>query len=204
MNTRHQKNPGPLSQSRYMSSSEFAELHGISGVAVSARAAVLLHASKRNLIWFIQGLSLAEGGLKRVARELVEMFPDRLGTPRMHKAGIKPEKIYPGELIAGVETDLDLSQCLSADVSQKPLKGSALIARCRAAALKPRETRSKTNTFRAGGKFSQWRNFLLICVSIHEFILPRRAKRWTFQTLNRMQPLRQTRNFQNTISSRRA
>src|ERR1700690_1462607 len=61
-----------------MSSAEFAELHGISGVAGWAHAAVLLHAAKRNLVWFIQGLSLAEGGLKRVARELVEMFPKQL------------------------------------------------------------------------------------------------------------------------------
>lgn len=78
MNTRHQTAPGPLSQQRYMSSPEFAELHGISGVATSARAAILLHAAKKNLVWFIQGLSLVEGGLKRVARELVEMFPKRL------------------------------------------------------------------------------------------------------------------------------
>jgi len=78
MSTRRQERPGPLSQNRYMSSAEFAELHGISGVAVSARAAVLLHAVKRDLIWFIQGLSIADGGLKRVARELVEMFPKRL------------------------------------------------------------------------------------------------------------------------------
>ena len=78
MSAPHEKMPGPLSQERYMSSPEFAELHGISGVATSARAAILLHAAKRNLIWFIQGLSLAEGGLKRVAKELVEMFPKRL------------------------------------------------------------------------------------------------------------------------------
>jgi hypothetical protein len=78
MSTRRQKTPGPLSQQRYMSSPEFAELHGVNGIAVSARAAVLLHAAKRNLIWFLQGLSVAEGGLKRVARELVEMFPKRL------------------------------------------------------------------------------------------------------------------------------
>ncbi|MDE2020803.1 MAG: hypothetical protein KGJ13_10740, partial [Patescibacteria group bacterium] len=78
MSTRHEKMPGPLSQERYMSSREFAELHGISGVAVSARAAILLHAAKRNLIWFIQGLSLVEGGLRRLAKELVEMFPKRL------------------------------------------------------------------------------------------------------------------------------
>ena len=78
MSTRYQKSPGPISQQKYMSSPEFAELHGVNGVAVSARAAVLLHAAKRNLIWFLQGLSVAEGGLRRVARELVEMFPKRL------------------------------------------------------------------------------------------------------------------------------
>lgn len=122
-----------------MSSTEFAELRGVSGVAVSARAAVLLPAAKRNLIWFIQGLSLAEGGLKRVARELVEMFPDRLGTPAMHKAGIKPDKTYPGEIVASVGFDLDLSYAIHFDEPTKPRRGSELIQRCRAAALCHRE-----------------------------------------------------------------
>jgi hypothetical protein len=72
-----QNKDGALSQARYMSSNEFAELRGIN-VAVSARATILLSASRRELIWFIQGLSLREGGLKRVARELVEMFSKRL------------------------------------------------------------------------------------------------------------------------------
>ena len=78
MSTRHQKEPGPLAQQRYMSSPEFAELHGVNGVAVSARAAVLYSSAKRDLIWYLQGLSLAAGGFKRVARELVEMFAKRL------------------------------------------------------------------------------------------------------------------------------
>jgi hypothetical protein len=86
MSTRYQKNPGPLSQQKYMSSPEFAELHGVNGVAVSARAAVLLHAAKRNLIWFLQGLSVAEGGLKRVAKELVEMFPKQLAKDELNYA----------------------------------------------------------------------------------------------------------------------
>lgn len=60
-----------------MSSNEFAELRGISGVAVSARATVLINAAKRDLLWFIQGLSLGEGGLKHVAKELAELFPKR-------------------------------------------------------------------------------------------------------------------------------
>ncbi len=109
MSTRHEILSGALSQERYMSSTEFAELRGVSGVAVSARAAVLVQAVKRELVWFIQGLSLAEGGLKRVARELVEMFPDRLGTPAMHADKIKPEKIYPAELADSVIRSLRLA-----------------------------------------------------------------------------------------------
>jgi hypothetical protein len=139
MSTRHQQTPGPLSQQRYMSSPEYAELHGVNGVFVSTRAAVLLHAPKRNLIWFIQGLSIAEGGLKRVAKELVEMFPDRLGTPAMHKEGIKPEKTYPGELVAHVEVDLGLRHPVLFDEQTKPEKGSKLIQRCRDAALLDRQ-----------------------------------------------------------------
>src|ERR1035437_107075 len=139
MSTRHENSAGPLSQERYMSSTDFAELRGVSGVAVSARAVVLLPAAKRNLIWFVQGLSLAEGGLKRVARELVEMFPDRLGTPAMHKAGIKPDKTYPGEIVASVELNLDLRDeihdAIHFDEPTKPRRGSELIQRCRAAAL---------------------------------------------------------------------
>jgi hypothetical protein len=70
-----------------MSSPEFAELRGISGVAVSARAAVVIHARKKEFLWWLQAQSLPHyaeieilpaGGLRRVARELVEMFPDRI------------------------------------------------------------------------------------------------------------------------------
>jgi len=110
MSTRYQKTPGPLSQQRYMSSPEFAELHGVNGVAVSARAAVLLHAAKRNLIWFLQGLSIAEGGLKRVARELVEMFPKRLTTDGLNYAFGRPVR---DEYLGGYHSNvLSLEQFL--------------------------------------------------------------------------------------------
>jgi DNA transposition AAA+ family ATPase len=64
-----------------MKNTEFASVRGVSAVVVSLRAAGLLTAAKRDFIWYLQGLSLKDGGLQRVARELVEMFPDRLGTP---------------------------------------------------------------------------------------------------------------------------
>jgi hypothetical protein len=155
MNTRHQPAAGPLSQERYMSSNEFAELRGISGIAVSARAAVLLNARKRNLVWFIQGLSLAEGGLNRVARELLEMFPDRIGTPAMRKAGVKPEKMYPDDLLDSVKYELmNLSSqaWLAASMVDEPVapkpqrppaSGAELIEKCRSAALLHREKSSR-------------------------------------------------------------
>src|ERR1035441_10944020 len=81
MSTRRADPNAPLSQERYMSSPEFAELQGISGTAVAKRCALLLPSAKRQLIWFIQGISLAEGGLKKLVRELLKMFPERIVCP---------------------------------------------------------------------------------------------------------------------------
>ena len=61
-----------------MSSPEFAGLQGISGTAVAKRCALLVSPVKRQLLWFIQGMSLAEGGLKKLGRELLKMFPERV------------------------------------------------------------------------------------------------------------------------------
>lgn len=138
MNTRHRKEGGPLSQNRYMSSVEFAELRGISGVAVSTRAAILLHQAKRELLWFIQALSLADGGLRRVARELVEMYPERLGTPEMHKAGVKPGKVCLSGLPENVYEQLTGNFRLpdpDAPKQGKTEKGERLLELCKKHAL---------------------------------------------------------------------
>src|ERR1022692_2129041 len=76
--TRRADPNAPLSQERYMSSPEFAGLQGISGTAVAKRCALLISPVKRQLLWFIQGMSLADGGLKKLARELLKMFPERI------------------------------------------------------------------------------------------------------------------------------
>jgi len=75
----HRVNPNEaLSVERYMNTVEFAELNGISGLAVARRCALLVGPSKRELLWFIQGLSLQTGGLRQLAKELLEMFPERI------------------------------------------------------------------------------------------------------------------------------
>ena len=75
MKTRRADPNAPLSQERYMSSPEFAGLRGICATAVAKRCALLVSERKRQLIWFIQGVSLQPGGPKQMARELLKMFP---------------------------------------------------------------------------------------------------------------------------------
>jgi len=59
-----------------MSSPEYAELRGIPGTAVAAKAQLYTDARKRSLLFFLQSLSLKYGGLQRVSRTLLERFPD--------------------------------------------------------------------------------------------------------------------------------
>lgn len=136
-----------LSQAGYMKSTEFASVRGVSGVIVSLHAAVLLAAAKRDFIWYLQGLSLKDGGLKRVARELVEMFPDRLGTEAMHKARVAPEKMYPGELVSSVGFELDFGRWNFSEEKTPTKKGSELIQLCRHQALTYRERTKNSDGF---------------------------------------------------------
>lgn len=79
-------------QNGWASAPEFEQLRGVSGTAVALKAALQDTPPKRELLYFIQALSLRDGGLKRLVRELIEMFPDRIGSPTMHRVGCKPGK----------------------------------------------------------------------------------------------------------------
>lgn len=78
MKTRTADPNAPLSQERYMSGKEYSELRGVSGVAVAARAAVTMPGWKQNLIWWLQAMSLREGGLRKLTEDLIAAFPDQL------------------------------------------------------------------------------------------------------------------------------
>jgi hypothetical protein len=69
-NTRHASEGAAISYERYMSSLEFADLRGIPGTAVAAKAQLYREARKRSLLFFLQSISLKEGGLQRVAQTL--------------------------------------------------------------------------------------------------------------------------------------
>ncbi len=70
-----------------MSSPEFSDLRGINGKAVAAKCGTLGSAAERQLLWFIQGVSLTEGGLDRMVDALLKMFPDRVQIPPLQDLG---------------------------------------------------------------------------------------------------------------------
>ena len=90
--TRHVQPGGRRTQNGWASSLEFEELRGLNGNAVAFKAALLDEPKKQQLLYFLQALSLRDGGIKRIARELIEMFPERIGTPTMIKIGCRPGK----------------------------------------------------------------------------------------------------------------
>jgi energy-coupling factor transporter ATP-binding protein EcfA2 len=58
-----------------MSSPEFGDLRGIPGSAVAAKAQLYCDPRKRSLLFFLQSLSLKEGGLQRLAETLSGALP---------------------------------------------------------------------------------------------------------------------------------
>ena len=74
-NTRYAPSGAPISFERYMSSPEYAELRGIPGTVVAAKAQLYTDLRKRSLLFFLHSLSVNESGLHRVARTLLRKFP---------------------------------------------------------------------------------------------------------------------------------
>src|SRR5215469_3708768 len=94
--TRRVKAGERRTQNGWASAVEFEDLHGLNGNRVASKAALLGGLTdaerKRQLLLFLQALSLREGGIRRIVRELLEIFPHKVGTPTMVKVGCRPGK----------------------------------------------------------------------------------------------------------------
>jgi AAA domain len=88
--TRHAPEGSAISYEKYMSSPEYADMRGIPGTAVAAKAQLYEDPRKRSLLFFLQSISLRDSGLRRVARTLLELFPKRVGDPT---ADVDEEKL---------------------------------------------------------------------------------------------------------------
>jgi hypothetical protein len=82
--TRHAEAGAPISYERYMSSPEFAELRGISATAGAAKAQLCGNPRSRSLLFFLQSLSLRDGGLRQLTRALAKTLPSAPQTQLRH------------------------------------------------------------------------------------------------------------------------
>lgn len=88
--TRRVKSGQQRHQNGWASAPEFDVLRGLNGTAVAMKASLQEDPQDRELLFALQSLSLREGGIKRIAREVLEMFPERIGSPTMLKLGCQP------------------------------------------------------------------------------------------------------------------
>ncbi len=103
--TRKAPQGAPISYERYMSSPEYAELRGIPGTAVAAKAQLYLSARKRSLLFFLQSMSLKDGGMRQLARDLFAEFPERIGSPKMRATAAKR---YDYKTACGIAVELKI------------------------------------------------------------------------------------------------
>src|SRR6266481_1843947 len=108
--TRHAAEGAPISFERYMSSPEYAELRGIPGTAVAAKAQLYTDTRTRSLLFFLQALSIKEGGLRFVARALLERLPsfsEEALTEFLVELCINPKVEFSNETASGFDRVID-------------------------------------------------------------------------------------------------
>lgn len=105
--TRHAEPDAPMSFERYRSHPEFKALNGLPGQHVAAKAALQTDPRAKSLLMFLQALTLRPGAVKKLAADILAMFPERIGTPSMHKFGVKPGTIYNAEQVRAVRAEAE-------------------------------------------------------------------------------------------------
>lgn len=106
MSTRRAAADAPLHDNRYMSDPDFVEMRGISGNSVAAKAALISEKKRRELIFFLQSLTVEQRGAHTLAADLLKKYPARIGTLSMHDFGIKPGQRYNAEQVRAVRKEL--------------------------------------------------------------------------------------------------
>jgi len=102
MNTRHAED-GTFSQERFCSAEEFSR--GILANLVAKRCELLKAPEDRELIWELQLLSHREG-FEKLAADLVQAFPDEIGTKSMKRFGMKPGQKYTPDQVKAIRDEI--------------------------------------------------------------------------------------------------
>lgn len=84
MSSTRRSSSGEFHQERFCSAPEF-EGDTINGLAVAKRIAIVKNRATREVLWWLQWLSLTPGALQELSNELFATFPERIGTPTFRK-----------------------------------------------------------------------------------------------------------------------
>lgn len=88
---------------------------GIDARLLAAKASLFPTQAQRELLWFLQGLSMDPGGLERTASALVEMFPDRTAPGKLYSED--PDTGEEIEVAAGAAYLRDHREQLGAELA---------------------------------------------------------------------------------------
>ncbi len=102
-NTRRANAGKPFRQERFASSAEFER--GLLGNLVARRCELLGDADAR-LVWWLQLLSWADGGLPKLAADILAAYPQRVATASMQEYGFKAGQVYNAEKVETARREL--------------------------------------------------------------------------------------------------
>src|ERR1044071_1105431 len=94
MSSTRRSTDGEFHQGRFCSAPEFAG-DTIQGLPAAKRIGIVKDSGTREILWWLQWLSLTPGALQALCDEVIATFPDRIGTPtlrRLQKRGRSEER----------------------------------------------------------------------------------------------------------------
>ena len=164
--TRRASDNSVFRQERFASAPEFER--GLMANLVAKRCAILERRDDRQLIWFLQMLSHQDGGIKKLATDLIEKFPEQVATRTMQNFGVKPTQIYSANQIKVLREEFGIEPCdmpLYSEVTEYAVTGYLMdlqLTRQDAEANGP--TRTRLN-FLKRSKASEFQKF---CINLRD------------------------------------
>jgi len=79
---------------------------GLLGNLVAARCHKLTDREEITMLWWLQQVSWRDGGLEKFASDFLATNQTRIGTPSMHKFGMKPGQVYNAEQVRIVRAEI--------------------------------------------------------------------------------------------------
>ncbi|MFT3869261.1 MAG: ATP-binding protein [Nibricoccus sp.] len=97
-------------QDAYASSAEYER--GILGNRVAARCQKLTDPEEIAMLWWLQQVSWRDGGIEKFTEQFLVENETMLGTPSMHRFGMKKGQVYNAAQVRKVRSELGAPECM--------------------------------------------------------------------------------------------